>query len=205
MNSEKLLTESYIDELISADLYDYLKSIAKEDSLRTAFSRLAEVEKSHATLLKKILINRGITCPEPGLTFKIKAATYKVLARILGYKILLSLMEASEASAIKTYWSLLKEASSEFEKQALEVLLKDEISHEVGLQESLNLYVKTLQGLKDIVYGMIDALIEIEAGVIGIASATNSPSLAGLAGLIAGLAGSFSMASGAYLSTKSEK
>lgn len=205
MNIEKLLVESYIDELISAALYDYLKTLTKEDSLKNVFSKLAQIEKSHATLLEKILISRRVSRPRPGFVYKIRLTLYKILARTLGYKILLSLMEASEASAIKTYWMLLKESPSELEKQALENLLRDEISHEISLQESLSLYVKTLQGLKDIVYGMIDALIEIEAGVIGIASATNSPSLAGLAGLIAGFAGSFSMASGAYLSTKSEK
>jgi len=55
--------------------------------------------------------------------------------------------------------------------------------------------------LKDIVYGVIDTLVEVEAGGIGIAFATNSTVVAGL---IAGIAGCSSTASGAYLSTKSE-
>jgi hypothetical protein len=61
--------------------------------------------------------------------------------------------------------------------------------------------VKNLQGLKDIFYGLIDALVEVEAGGIGIAFAINSIVLAGL---IAGIAGCSSMASGAYLSTRFE-
>ncbi|MFZ8791962.1 MAG: VIT1/CCC1 transporter family protein, partial [Thermosphaera aggregans] len=55
--------------------------------------------------------------------------------------------------------------------------------------------------MKDIVYGVIDTLVEVEAGGIGIAIATNSTVVAGL---IAGIAGCSSTASGAYLSTKSE-
>jgi hypothetical protein len=61
--------------------------------------------------------------------------------------------------------------------------------------------VKNLQGLKHIVYGVIDALVEVEAGGIGIAFATNSTVLAGL---IAETAESSTTASVAYLSTKSE-
>jgi len=83
----------------------------------------------------------------------------------------------------------------------LESLLRDEITHETSLQEEIRLHARDLQGLKDTVYGVIDPLVKVEAGGIGIAFATNSTVLAGL---IAGIAGCFAMASGAYLSTKSE-
>ena len=83
----------------------------------------------------------------------------------------------------------------------MESLLRDEISHEISPQIEIRLHVKNLQGLKHIVYGVIDALVKVEAGGIGIAFATNSSVLAGL---IAETAGCSAMAAGAYLSTKSE-
>jgi beta-phosphoglucomutase-like phosphatase (HAD superfamily) len=83
----------------------------------------------------------------------------------------------------------------------LESLLRDEISHELSLQEEIRLHARDLQGLKDIVYGVIDALVEVEAEGIGIGFATNSTMVAGL---IAGIAGCSAMASVAYLPIKSE-
>jgi hypothetical protein len=50
----------------------------------------------------------------------------------------------------------------------LESLLRDEITHEISLQEEIRLHAKDLQGLKDLVHGIIDALVEVEAGIVGV-------------------------------------
>ncbi|MFZ8791362.1 MAG: hypothetical protein ACO2OS_03655 [Thermosphaera aggregans] len=41
----------------------------------------------------------------------------------------------------------------------MESLLRDEITHKTSLQEEIRLHARDLQGLKDIVYGVIDALV----------------------------------------------
>ncbi|MCC5990521.1 MAG: hypothetical protein LM558_03325 [Thermosphaera sp.] len=61
---------------------------------------------------------------------RVKVLSYKIFHRLKGYRVLLSLLEAS---AIKVYWKLLDMTADESEKQVLESLLRDEISHEICL------------------------------------------------------------------------
>jgi hypothetical protein len=55
--------------------------------------------------------------------------------------------------------------ADESEKQVLESLLRDEISHGISLQEEIHLHVENPQGLKNLIHDIIDVLVEIEAGI----------------------------------------
>jgi len=40
--------------------------------------------------------------------------------------------------------------------------------HEISLQEEIRLHANDLQDLKDLVHGIIDALVEVEAWIAGV-------------------------------------
>ncbi|MCY0868330.1 MAG: VIT1/CCC1 transporter family protein [Desulfurococcus sp.] len=196
----EILVDEYIDETVSARLYRFLAQLS---GIRT-LEDLALMEEEHAKILADLMSLRGVK-PPLRTPFKalLKEKFYRLIARVFGYKLPLLLMERSEVEAIVGYWSLLEDPRLQDHRDKILRLLRDEVIHEAELYVRLHGYRLEVENMKDAVYGMIDALIEIEAGVIGIATATQ-PLIAGVAGLISSIAGSLSMSVGAYLSTKSE-
>jgi len=61
-----------------------------------------------------------------------------------------------------------------------------------------------LKYVSSIVLGLNDALVELTGALAGFTFALQKPGLIALAGLITGIAASFSMAASEYLSTKSK-
>jgi len=84
---------------------------------------------------------------------------YKIFTKLIGYRVLLSPNRGLRGLSLKGLLKLLGKANGEFEKQLLESLLRDEITHETSLQEEIRLHVENPQGLKYIVYGTLDALV----------------------------------------------
>ncbi|MEL9908515.1 MAG: VIT1/CCC1 transporter family protein [Desulfurococcus sp.] len=199
MKCPDVLINSFIDEVLSAELYRFM---AKTTGNKV-FENLALIEEKHAGILSRIMREKGLGTPSISLSARLRARWLKLLSRLFGYRFLMLLMERSEVDAVVGYWGLLNDPLMQNHRDDIAELLRDEVIHEVELYEAIHGYKIRVENMKDAVYGMIDALIEIEAGVIGIAMATE-PLVAGIAGLISSIAGSLSMSVGAYLSTKSE-
>lgn len=119
------------------------------------------------------------------------------IARIFGLTFGIKLMERGENNAHATYMQIAGQipdaariASEEGEhEQALIKLVHEEKLNYVG----------------SIVLGLNDALVELTGALAGFSFAFQDTQLIALAGLITGIAASFSMAASEYLSTKSEE
>ena len=118
------------------------------------------------------------------------------IARILGITFGIKLMERGESGAQEAY-----KKACVFIPEAKQIV-DDEDSHEKELIEMLE--EKKLDYVGSIVLGLNDALVELTGTLAGLTFALQNTRLIAIAGLITGIAASFSMAASEYLSTKSE-
>lgn len=191
------------DEVISSSIYaDVAKKVKAQSSL---FNSLSEIEKSHAAIWSNLLKNLYGAEPKPSIVLRLKACFMKFLIHVIGFKLTLKMFELNEMKAVKEYYQLLSNPSLADYRNEILALVKDEMFHEIEFLKQTIGYKREIEGLKDALYGLLDALVEIEAAVIGIASLLPNPIIIGLAGLISAISGTFSMTTGAYVSSKSEK
>jgi len=194
----------WADEIISSTIYaEVAERVSGEE--RGLFKSLSEIEMSHANFWLQVARKLYGLEFKPSLNVKLKLYFMKFLIRLLGFKLTLKMFELNEMKAVKEYHRMLSEEALAEYRDGILKLLKDEMSHEVEFLKQAIGYSRDIEGLKDALYGLLDALIEIEAAVIGIASLLPNPIVIGLAGLISSVAGTFSMSTGAYVSSKSEK
>ena len=118
------------------------------------------------------------------------------IARIFGITFGIKLMEKGEEKAQKAY-----EDACEYIPEAKQIV-KDEDEHEKTLIALLE--EKKLDYVGSIVLGLNDALVELTGTLAGLTFALQNTRLIAIAGLITGIAASFSMAASEYLSTKHE-
>jgi len=118
------------------------------------------------------------------------------ITRLLGLTFGIKLMENGEAGAQEKYEQALNyipEAKS---------IVEDEDSHEEELIGMIK--EKQLDYVGSIVLGLNDALVELTGALAGLTLAFQNTRLIAIAGLITGIAASFSMGASEYLSNKSE-
>ncbi len=118
------------------------------------------------------------------------------IARVFGITFGIKLMERGESGAQEAY-----KKACEFIPEARQIV-EDEDTHEAELIGMLE--EKKLDYVGSIVLGLNDALVELTGTLAGLTFALQNTRLIAIAGLITGIAASFSMAASEYLSTKSE-
>jgi VIT1/CCC1 family predicted Fe2+/Mn2+ transporter len=127
---------------------------------------------------------------------KWKVFRFYWIARIFGITFGIKLMEKGEAGAQESYTK-----ACEFIPEAQQIV-DDEDEHEkelIGMLEE-----KKLEYVGSIVLGLNDALVELTGTLAGLTFALQNTRLIAVAGLITGIAASFSMAASEYLATKTE-
>lgn len=127
---------------------------------------------------------------------KWKVFKFYWITRILGLTFGIKLMENGEAGAQEKYneaIGYIPEAKS---------IVEDEDEHEDELVNMIR--EKQLDYVGSIVLGLNDALVELTGALAGFTLAFQNTRLIAIAGLITGIAASFSMGASEYLSNKSE-
>lgn len=199
-----LVKDFWADEIIATDLYKFLSKKASKEKAEL-FKKISEMEKGHAVIWNKISEKAFSKTFKIGVGIKIKTFFMKLLALILPLTFMIYYLELDERKAIINYSKLLSAFKDEVHiYNMIEGVIKDEIDHEARLVDLLLGETSYLSKAKDAIYGMTDSLVEILALVIGLAGIIYNPILIGLAGLISSIGGTFSMTSGAFLSTKSQ-
>jgi VIT1/CCC1 family predicted Fe2+/Mn2+ transporter len=194
----------YKEEIEAYMLYSYLSKIEKNPETKKNFLKLAEMEKRHANFWEKFLKDRGINTPEQKKR-PIKLFVYKILRKLLGGKLFVTILEMNEISTTEYYFKFLNEvALSEAERNILSKIIEEELEHEkLFSQEKDNI---SIENIRDFIMGMNDGLVEILGTVTGLSAVyPKSPITVGTAGLVVGVAGALSMAIGAYTSVRSQR
>ncbi|MCX7787559.1 MAG: VIT1/CCC1 transporter family protein [Spirochaetes bacterium] len=125
-----------------------------------------------------------------------KIFKYYWISRILGITFGLKLMERGEEGAEASYEKILPVIPE------AEAVYRDEEVHENALMGMIE--EERLQYVGSIVLGLNDALVELTGTLAGLTFALSNNRIVALAGLVTGIAASFSMAASEYLSTKAE-
>jgi len=127
--------------------------------------------------------------------YKIKK--YFLIAKILGLTFGIKLMENGEKQAQVNYERILQ-----FLPDA-RFIKEDEEKHEKHLINLID--EERLIYMGSVVLGLNDALVELTGALAGYTLAFQNARLIAMAGLITGIAASFSMAASEYISTKTEE
>ena len=196
-----------MDEILKDhDLLDQLQTAQKNETTEYhIYSRLAKVipQKQNSEVLQRIA---GDEQRHHDFWMKytqrtVRPSRWKIyfyfwISRILGITFGIKLMERGEERAQINYEIIARRIPKASQ------IIADEHAHEqelIGLIEE-----ERLNYVGSIVLGLNDALVELTGALAGFTFALQNTRLIALAGLITGIAASFSMAASEYLPTKSE-
>ncbi len=202
---QKVLKEFWEDEIVATNLYGFLSKKTSDEEQKKLFRSISEMEAGHAEAWQEIANKMlGITFKE-GFGTRLRKFYMRMLARILPSTFMIKFLELDEQSAVIGYSKLLEHVKDDEETtKKVQKIIRDEVHHEGTLINLIMEKAEYLSRIGDAIYGMTDSLVEILALVIGLAGLISNPILIGLAGMISAIGGTFSMTSGAYLSTQSE-
>ncbi len=177
------------NEITEHIIYARLSRVEKDVTNRQVLERISADEYRHYHFWK------GLTGKEVKPN-RWKIFTFYWISRILGITFGLKLMEKGEKGAEAAYEKILPSIP------AAEAIWKDEEAHENSLMALIE--EERLQYVGSIVLGLNDALVELTGTLAGLTFALPNNRLVALAGLVTGIAASFSMAASEYLSTRAE-
>jgi len=176
------------NEITEYHIYQRIAKRVKSDNA-AVLKNIAEDELRHYHFWKKY--SGKEVRPNRWKVFK-----FYWISRIFGLTFGIKLMENGEAGAQEKYNQALNyvpEAKS---------IVDDEDAHEEELIGMIR--EKSLDYVGSIVLGLNDALVELTGALAGLTLALQNTRLIAIAGLITGIAASFSMGASEYLSNKSE-
>jgi VIT1/CCC1 family predicted Fe2+/Mn2+ transporter len=177
------------NELTEYYIYSLLAAKAKNEENRKLLKEIAGDELAHHDFY------RGLT-QESLNPQRWRVFLFYWAARIFGLTFMLKLMEMGEERAKNAYEEIYAELPE------VRKIAEDEDRHE---HELLNLISEEhLNYVGSVVLGLNDALVELTGTLAGLTFALQNTRLIALAGLITGVAASFSMGASEYLSTKTE-
>lgn len=171
-------------EATEAEVYRRLARSQKDLANREILERIASEEDRHQSVIQEIT-GQKVRANQMFVLWQI------LLARFFGLTFTVKMMENSE-----------KRMASEYRELGLEELAEEEEAHEaelIGLLEE-----EGLRYLGSVILGLSDALIELTGALAGLTFAFQSLDIVALAGLVTGIAASFSMAASEYLAKKEE-
>lgn len=199
---EEIVEKNYKAELFDHLLYSELARIEKNQKIKEVLEELANGEKTHLEFWRNVARTRNISVNGLGFYDRIKLFLLKTFRRIFGLPLTIKLAEFGEINDAEKYYRLSREAEfNEEEKHKLLDIMNQELIHEEVLTQTQI----DVEKIRDSIYAISDGLIEVLAGVSGLASVLTTPFLVALGGLIIGISGMISMSIGAYLSSSSEE
>lgn len=185
----KLIKQFQKNEITEYYIYSRLSRKIKNEKNAKTLQQIGDDEMRHYMFWKEY--SGSDVKPNRWKVFK-----FYWIARILGITFGIKLMEKGEEGAQESY-----KKACEFIPEARQIV-EDENDHEKQLIAMLE--EKKLDYVGSIVLGLNDALVELTGTLAGLTFALQNTRLIAVAGLITGIAASFSMAASEYLSTKSE-
>lgn len=177
------------NEITEYHIYNKLAKVEKDPKNQQVLLQISREEKIHYDFFNQYS-NAHI---KPNM---FKVWYYYLIAQVLGLTFSIKLMEKGEINAQHTY-SLMLHQIPVFQK-----IIDDEGAHEQKLISLIE--EERLNYVGSIVLGLNDALVELTGALAGFTFALHNTKLVAIAGLITGIAASFSMGASEYLSQKTE-
>ncbi len=190
MNKLKEILSAQKNEITEHFLYLKLSKSLKDSHNREILTTIANDELGHYNFWKQYSKQ------------EVKANRWNIfkfhwISKIFGITFGIKLMEKGEAKAQINYAKIIQEIPE------AQKIVDDENKHEKELIDLIE--EERLQYIGSMVLGLNDALVELTGALAGLTFAMQNTRLIALAGLITGIAASFSMAASEYLSKRSEE
>jgi VIT1/CCC1 family predicted Fe2+/Mn2+ transporter len=200
------LRDMYADEINGGALFRGLAEYA-EPQRRDVFLSLAAAEERHAAHWEQLLRDAGVEPRTPRTPFRVRALCF--LARLLGTEAVLPLMLRTEAAEAERYQSDVEatDVMAQQERAAGRTIAAMQGIPEGGrIARSEGRHRAEAGGvLRAVVFGVNDGLVSNFSLVMGVAGGTSDNSIVLLAGIAGLVAGAFSMASGEWISIRSQR
>ena len=200
------LREMYADEINGGALFRGLAEYA-DPARRDVFLTLAAAEERHAAHWEQLLREAGVEPRAPRTPFRVRALCF--LARLLGTEAVLPLMLRTEAAEAERYQSDVEatDVMAQQERAAGRTIAAMQGIPEGGrIARSEGRHRAEVGGvLRAVVFGVNDGLVSNFSLVMGVAGGTSNNSIVLLAGIAGIVAGAFSMASGEWISIRSQR
>jgi vacuolar iron transporter family protein len=177
------------NEITEFHIYSRLAKVTSNKENARILERIGIEEKAHYEIWKRYT---GAEVA-PNL---LRVKWFYYVSRIFGITFGIKLMEKGEEGAQKAYSNHLQTIPE------AEQIMEDENVHENQLIGMID--EERLQYAGSIVLGLNDALVELTGALAGLSLALQNTKLIAMAGLITGIAASFSMAASDYLSKKAD-
>lgn len=187
---KRTILTSQENEITEYFIYKKLAEVIKDRHNKKILRRIANDELRHYKFWKKYS-GREV---EPN---RFKIWKYFLIAKFFGLTFGVKLMEKGEESAQVIYGKIAKDIPE------AKKIVKEEDVHENQLLDMID--EELLAYVGSIVLGLNDALVELTGALAGLTLALQNTKLIAMAGLITGIAASFSMAASEYLSIKTEE
>ncbi|MDC4203327.1 MAG: VIT1/CCC1 transporter family protein [Candidatus Manganitrophus sp.] len=195
-----LARQLVLDELFDLMLYRKFREISGPE-LHPTLDELIKVEGGHLAFWQSLF---GIEISELNPARRFKLQMIVLVCRLFGAPAIDLILEAIEIHGIRKYLTLWKENKDNSIGKAVRGVLEDEFKHEDAIVSRLKERIINPDRIRNIFLGLNDGMVEILGAVSGFFASFGQNSLVLLAGLTTAVAGSLSMAAGAYVAVSSE-
>jgi VIT1/CCC1 family predicted Fe2+/Mn2+ transporter len=171
------------------------------------FLQLAAAEHRHAEHWARLLRDAGVEPRRPHIPFRVRALCF--LARHFGTEAVLPMMLRAEAAEADRYRADAEATDAMVEQEAAAgrtIAAMQGIPTGGRIARSEGRHRTAVGGaLRAVVFGVNDGLVSNFSLVMGVAGGTTNNSIVLLAGIAGLMAGAFSMASGEWISIRSQR
>ena len=196
----QLARQLILDELFDLLLYRKFREISGPE-LHQTLDELIKVESGHLAFWQNLF---KVEIQELNLARRLKLQLIVLVCRLFGAPAIDLILEAIEVYGIRKYLALWEQNKENAMGKAVRGILQDEFEHEDTIVTRLKERIINPDRIRNIFLGLNDGMVEILGAVSGFFASFGANALVLLAGLTTAVAGSLSMAAGAYVATSSE-
>ena len=197
----KLALRLILDELFDLSLYEALRDVST-GNLRRILDELIPVETKHFAFWQEFF---GINVTALDLGRRVKLWLLVGICRVFGAGAAHLVLEAIEVYGVRKYLSVWEAYKGGPLGEAVREVLEDEFKHEDEVVTGLAERKINPERIRNLLFGLNDGLVEILGAVSGFFGAFGDAVTVLVAGSTTAVAGSLSMAAGAYVALSSEK
>lgn len=190
-----------LDELFDLSLYRAIRELINPAS-QPLLDELIAVESKHLAFWEKFF---GVRLSRLDWPRRLKLRLLLLICRLFGEPAIHLVMEAIEIRGVRKYLSVWKRYQGQPLAHAVKEVLLDEFKHEDALVGEIAGRRINPERIRNIFLGFNDGLVEILGAVSGFFGAFGNPVMVLMAAMTTAVAGSFSMAAGAYVALSSEQ
>jgi len=198
---DKLAGQLILDELFDLSLYAALRDVTTGD-LQTMLDELILIERTHFAFWQDFFQTRVARL---NLGRRVKLRLVILACRVFGAPAVHLVVEAIEVYGVRKYLALWDAYKAAPLGEAVRQILEDELKHEDVVVTQRTQRKINPERIRNIFLGLNDGLVEILGAVSGFFAAFGDAVTVLLAASTAAVAGSLSMAAGAYVASSSEQ